>query len=292
VLYIKSVNRFGKIAICLVGGLVFTVRLHADGPAIIAAAQGDPYSPIVDRNVFGLLPPPPPVDPNAVPDPGLPKITANGIMDVFGNLKVLFKTSGKAGEKDSYYDLAEGQSEDDIEVMKIDETAGMVTFKNHGDTQQIALVTQSSGGGGGGTSGGGGGGGMPAHFGGNQGFNPGGGFNGGGFNNGGGSFHQYGGSNSGGQSGFNNGNNSGYNGGGAPGGVNVNGQTLSFSGGNQYQPQPQPKTSMSAEDQVIIVEAQKMQMQQTGDPTANIMPVTPISGLINGNGGDGGDNSQ
>jgi hypothetical protein len=288
------VNRFGKIAVCLAGGLVFTASLRADGPLGITAAAGDPYSPIVDRNVFGLLPPPPPPDPSIIADASLPKITANGIMDVFGNLKVLFKTSGKQGQKDNFYDLAEGQSEDDIEVVKIDENAKMVTFNNHGDEQQIALVTESSSGGGGGN--GGGGGGMSGGFGGRPGFNGGGGFNSGGFNGGAGGFNRPG-YNGGGQSGFNGGGgqNGGY--GGAPGGINVGGSTLSFSGANQYQPQPQPKTSMSAEDQVIMIEAQKVQMQQTGDPTANIMPITPISGLINGNGGDdsqgnGGDNSQ
>ncbi|HEY3762671.1 MAG TPA: hypothetical protein VGN23_13070 [Verrucomicrobiae bacterium] len=275
-------SHFGKIAICLAGGLVFTARLYAE-PALIAAADGSPYSPIVDRNVFGLLPPP---DPKAQDDAAalasLPKITANGIMDVFGNLKVLFKTSGKPGEKDNYYDLAEGMSEDNITVKKIDEKAGIIIFENHGTVEQVALVSPSSGskgGDGSGGSGNGGSGGMPGHFGGNPG--PGrGGFNGGGFNGGGGTFKSYG-SSGGGQNGFNNGmnngNNGGYNGGGAPGGgININGQQLSF-GGTSYSGTRStttlPSDGMTAEQQALIIEVNRAQTQQ--QVTDGEMPPLP-----------------
>lgn len=184
-------------------------------------------------------------------------------MDVFGRQKVLFKTSGKPGEKDNYYDLPEGMGQDDIMVKKIDEKAGMITFDNHGTEQQIALVTQSSGGGGGNGGGGSnGGGGMPGRFGGNTGFRPGGGFNGGG----GGSFHSYGGSNPGGQNGFNNGNNvnGGYNGGGTSGGINLDGHQLSF-GGTSYSGTRStttlPPDGMTAEQQALIIEVNRAQTQ-------------------------------
>lgn len=170
-------------------GLVVSTDLCAAQPAVISGADGNPYTPIADRNVFGLLPLP---DPNAKalmnPKDNLPKITANGIMDVFGNLKVLFKTSGKSGEKDIYYDLGVGQSEDDIKVVKVDQKADMITFNNHGTEEQIALVTEDSGGGGGGSGGGRGmqGGGFGGHprFGG--GFGP----VGGGFSSGTGGFNR------------------------------------------------------------------------------------------------------
>ena len=48
--------------------------------------------------------------------------------------------------KDVYYDLSEGEKQDDIEVMHIDEKAGLVAFKNHRITQKIALAVESSGG--------------------------------------------------------------------------------------------------------------------------------------------------
>jgi hypothetical protein len=134
-------KRVGKIAVCLAGGLAFNAGLRADSIAL----PNNPYAPIVTRNVFDLNPLPK-VDPSttieAIPPP---KITPNGIMDVFGHLQVLFKApdSGKP-PKDNSYILSEGQRQDDIEVMKINEKAGIVTFNNHGTVQEIPLTSASA----------------------------------------------------------------------------------------------------------------------------------------------------
>lgn len=124
----------------LAGGLLLTAVALGDD----AALPGNPYAPVVARNIFGLNPPPP-VDPNAAADATPPpKITPNGIMSIFGQLQVLFKVANpaKAGKPaaDDDYILSEGQRQDDIEVVKIDEKAGVVTFNNHGQTQELALV--------------------------------------------------------------------------------------------------------------------------------------------------------
>jgi hypothetical protein len=134
---------FGKLAIGLAGGLALSASLRAD----IAALTGDPYATVVTRNIFGLNPPPPPGPPPDATPP--PKITPNGIMSIFGQLQVLFKVPGtaKAGVPliDQSYILSEGQRQDDIEVMKIDEKNSVVTFNNHGETQELPLVvTQPS----------------------------------------------------------------------------------------------------------------------------------------------------
>jgi len=129
-------KRVGTIAVCLAGGLVLNTSLRADDDVL----PGNPYSVVVKRNVFGLNPPPPPVDPNAtVVEPPV-KIVPNGIMSIFGQLQVLFKVAGKPPAKDASYILMEGQSQDEIEVVKIDEKAGIVTFNNHGIPQELPLV--------------------------------------------------------------------------------------------------------------------------------------------------------
>jgi hypothetical protein len=138
-------NYSGKITACLLGGLALTTGVRADD----VLSPGDPYATVVARNIFGLNPPPPPNANLQNTDPP-PKITPNGIMTIFGEVQVLFKVAGtpKPGgppTTDESYILSEGQRQDDIEVMKIDEKNSIVTFNNHGETQQLPLVvTQPS----------------------------------------------------------------------------------------------------------------------------------------------------
>jgi len=142
--YFENMKRVWKIAFCLAGGLALNAGLHADNVAF----PDNPYAAIVVRNVFGLNPPPPPVDPNAPPPEPEVKITANGIMAIMGQAEALYKTT-VAGKPDQSYMLAEGQREDDIEVVKIDEKARSVTFNNHGVVQEIPLANTTDSGKGG-----------------------------------------------------------------------------------------------------------------------------------------------
>ena len=116
------------------------------------AVSDKPYSSIVTRNIFGLMPIPV-VDPATLlppPEPP-PKITPNGIMTIFGRLQVLFKVAVKPPpgqpQKDATYVMNVGERQDEITVLKIDSTAGVVTFDNHGTVQELSLVpaTGSSG---------------------------------------------------------------------------------------------------------------------------------------------------
>ena len=150
----------GQLFLCLAVVSLFATA-HADDVAMSAS----PYSGIAERNVFALVPIPtnapvveaPPVDPP-------PKITPNGIMSIFGKLQALFKVTPKAlpGQpaKDISCVLAEGERQDEIEVVKIDDEKRMITFNNHGTVQELALVDAPkqtiptpSGGGAGGTIG-------------------------------------------------------------------------------------------------------------------------------------------
>ncbi|MGA2788806.1 MAG: hypothetical protein ABSF60_14900 [Verrucomicrobiota bacterium] len=131
----------GKIAVCLASGLVLNAGALADD----AVLPNNPYAPIVVRNVFGLNPPTP-IDASQSADPP-PKITPNGIMSIFGQLQVLFKvaTPAKPGQpaKEDSYILSEGQRQDEIEVIQIDEKDSLVTFNNHGTVQELALAKAS-----------------------------------------------------------------------------------------------------------------------------------------------------
>src|SRR5665213_547750 len=89
--------------------------------------------PAVDVTDAGPPPVPPPV------------ITPNGIMSVFGKYQVLFKVAvppqhGEPATEASHM-MSEGEREDDIEVVKIDYDAAMITFNNHGVVQELPLET-------------------------------------------------------------------------------------------------------------------------------------------------------
>ena len=128
----------------------FILGLLAAGALCAASTRADaesaqnPYTPIVTRNVFALVPIPTNAPVDLTPEVPPPKITPNGIMTLFGKLQVLFKVAGVAhpGQppKDESYVLSEGDRQDDIEVQTIDEKAAMITFNNHGIVQRLALV--------------------------------------------------------------------------------------------------------------------------------------------------------
>src|ERR1700744_131841 len=98
--------------------------------------SGNPYTPIIDRNIFNLVPMPT-NDPaaNAKPPEPPAKITPNGIMTIFGQLQVIFKvatpTKPGAPAQDHSYVMSVGERQDDIEVSKIDESSRTITFNNH-----------------------------------------------------------------------------------------------------------------------------------------------------------------
>jgi hypothetical protein len=237
-------KRLGKIAICLAGGLVLSAGARADDVVL----PNNPYAPAVVRNIFGLNPPQP-VDLNATQADPPPKITLNGIMSIFGHLQALFKVAvpAKPGQtaKDESYILSEGQRQDEIEVIKIDEKNSLVTFNNHGTVQEMALakanapVVNAPA--------------VPA-------------IQGAGDNSGRG---RLGGRPGGG--GFGAARNRGA---GNDANQNPNLQSVPPSAGNSGQPQPQ--ATMTPEVQMIMIAAQHAKAQQAGDPIAAIFPPTEI----------------
>ena len=230
--------------------------LRAETPA-----GGNPYAPIAERNVFGLLPIPtnPPVE-NTAPA-GLPKITLNGIQNIFGKMQAIFKVAAAAGaprpmaappgqpgqpapqppNKDQSYMLAEGERQDDIEVVKINEAEATVTFNNHGTVQTLTLQAAGGAGGAGGVTNR-----PPVQLGGLNRLPP--------------------------------------PAVPAPSGM-VNDKGI-------YQPGGTPAgaaavSSMTPEQRILAIEAMRARYRQTGDPRANILPPTPMTPQPGDDGGDG-----
>jgi len=274
--YIETMMRVGKIAVCLAGWLALNAGLCAAGLASINDSTNNPlpdnpYAAIVIRNIFGLVSPPPPPDPSIDAAKNLPKITPTGIQSLFGRVKVLFKVAGapaKQGQpaKDMFYILSQGQRQDDIEVTKIDEKNSIVTFNNHGITQELPLVSAPPSGGAPAAA-------PPAA--GNPGPAP--GVAATGNNSGPGGIIRFGGGTGGRGGGAGNGaNNPGGGGGngapGAPGGLNFGASTQ----GRTYQPEA---SNMTADQTAIVIEAQRAVLMNSPNPPypAALLPPTPLT---------------
>ena len=132
----------------LVSGFAFGLLIHAGLPADGAAISDNPYSAIVARNIFGLESVPTNTAAEVPPDNPPPKITPNGLMSLFGQSQVLFKVAAPAGAGqppgDESYVMSVGDRKDDIEVVRIDEKAGIITFNNHGSIQELPLFGVAS----------------------------------------------------------------------------------------------------------------------------------------------------
>jgi hypothetical protein len=131
-------RRLAKMAVCLAVGLA----LNNHAPAETIVSSDNPYASIVIRNVFGLQPPRPVEETPPVETP--PKITLDGIMCLTGQWQALFKvpdaTHPGPVPNQAYCILGEGQQQDGIEVIRIDETTGSVTFNNHNVLQTVSLA--------------------------------------------------------------------------------------------------------------------------------------------------------
>ena len=134
---IRTMKRGGKTEICLLIGVLLSAPAIA--LAVASDAGGAPYTAIVERNVFNLHAPPPPVNPaDLIKKTPPPKITLTGITTILGQKKTFLTTPPvKPGAPPENVMLAEGQAQNDIEVKRIDEKAGVVEVINHGEAQTL-----------------------------------------------------------------------------------------------------------------------------------------------------------
>jgi len=127
----------GRAAICILSMLLLCAGGSATG-----ADSANPYQGIVDRNVFGLKPPPvaPRPEDNKPPPP---KITLTGITTILGNKRALMNVAMPAKPPDpakqKSFILAEGQRDGDIEVLEIDETSGTVKVDDFGTVMVLDI---------------------------------------------------------------------------------------------------------------------------------------------------------
>lgn len=121
----------GRIAICLAGGLVLQTNVHA------LTSEGNPYAAIVKQNVFRLKSPPP-MEPPPPRDPP-PRIILLGIVSGPGPIQVMFKTLTGTPPRETSFTLGEKELADEIEVVEIMDSAGLVRVKNHGQEQTLSL---------------------------------------------------------------------------------------------------------------------------------------------------------
>jgi hypothetical protein len=126
----------GKAKLCLLMSMLFSASAINMS---LGATSESPYNAIIERNVFNLHPPPPPVNPaDLIKKTPPPKITLTGITTILGQKKTFLTLPPiKPGAAPEAMMLAEGQAYNEIEVKRIDEKAGVVEVVNHGEAQTL-----------------------------------------------------------------------------------------------------------------------------------------------------------
>src|SRR5262245_21072160 len=122
-------------------------RLLSIGPALLCAStmavppNADRYQKISERNVFGLREPAPVEQPKTEPPPALAKVFLTGISTLMANKRALLTAQfpAKPGQpaREQSFMLAEGQRDEGIEVLSIDEKAKEVRIDNSGTVMTL-----------------------------------------------------------------------------------------------------------------------------------------------------------
>jgi hypothetical protein len=120
--------------------VIMPVALPAAGLADMTPVPGpddasNPYSVIVERNIFHLNPPPPPVSETEKAKVDLPVVKITGFVNIGNTRKVLFLSTPKdKKEGPFYYSLAEGEKSPDgrFELVKIHPSQDEVDVINAG----------------------------------------------------------------------------------------------------------------------------------------------------------------
>jgi hypothetical protein len=125
----------GKILVCVLSGLV----LGTGAKAVVPGSNSNPYRRIVERNVFNLRGPE--IITNQPPPVQLAKVTLAGVTTILGpKMAILNIPANKQGQPAESHILAEGQRDGDIEVLEINEQAGIVRITNSGTPQTLDFI--------------------------------------------------------------------------------------------------------------------------------------------------------
>ncbi|MEY4384718.1 MAG: hypothetical protein RLY20_1 [Verrucomicrobiota bacterium] len=136
-------KRSGAFLMMVLAGLVLA------GQVLAGITPDDPYiTPITNRNLFGLKPPPDPNDPaNLPPPPPLPNIYLAGITTLLGNKRAVLRAPRPAKPpepaKEVSLMLSEGDSEEGVKVLQINVADGTVKIMN-GSTEQLLDIKKNA----------------------------------------------------------------------------------------------------------------------------------------------------
>ncbi|MGP8201212.1 MAG: hypothetical protein ACLQU4_17110 [Limisphaerales bacterium] len=106
--------------------------------------KSNPYAVIVDRNVFRLNSPPPPVSEADKKAKELPKVYLNGIIRIGDDVRVLFSIPPKDSKGlTSYFKLAPGERDDVLELVRIHSNQQEVDVLVNGTPVTLSLLSNS-----------------------------------------------------------------------------------------------------------------------------------------------------
>jgi hypothetical protein len=118
-------------------GTLATGLLLMQMNATVFAADG--YYTIARANVFRLSPPKPEPRPQLV-QPALPKVSLQGLATLLGTQALLkIQTMSQPAVAEISCVLTEGQSQNGVEVLRIDMKSETVWLKNQGEPQMLTL---------------------------------------------------------------------------------------------------------------------------------------------------------
>jgi hypothetical protein len=121
--------------------------VDVDSPATPTPTNGNPFRLIAARNAFGIkdppLPPEPVVDTPPPPPPTPSNVTLTGFSLWQGRKKVYLQISAPGSKAPSYHDMEEGDVQDDIEILSIDEKNETAKIRNAG--QEFTLNFKENG---------------------------------------------------------------------------------------------------------------------------------------------------
>jgi hypothetical protein len=121
-----------------------SVALAGEAGAAAHTPAMDHYRAISERNAFGLKPREQPVA-NVAPPPPLRKVILTGITTL-SQKRALLKLEplpGHHDQKEESLILAEGQRDGDLEVLRIDEHARVVTVNNAGTVMKVTFEKET-----------------------------------------------------------------------------------------------------------------------------------------------------
>jgi hypothetical protein len=126
----------------LVQSCAFALAAGVLLPAVANVAN-NPYESIVDRNPFGIKPPPPPVEINTPPPLPAPLWTVEltGVTSILSSKRALLEITPGPGKPVVRAILSEGERLETVEVVSIDVIKNEVTVKNGPVTTNLTFKT-------------------------------------------------------------------------------------------------------------------------------------------------------